>query len=72
MVAALLIIDHFYHYLLLFSAVVIIYHHCLLLVAAVGKLDKASTAADDSERAKKVLFSIMCRMDSGYIHQVVE
>ena len=27
-----------------------------------GKLDKASTAADDSERAKKVLFSIMCRV----------
>ena len=24
------------------------------MVAAVGKLDKASTAADDSERAKKV------------------
>ena len=25
------------------------------MVAAVGKLDKASTAADDSERAKKVM-----------------
>ena len=25
----------------------------------------------DSERAKKVLFSIMCRMDSGYKHQVI-
>ena len=36
-----------------------------------GKLDKASTAADDSERAKKVLFSSMCRVVSGDKHQVI-
>ena len=71
MVAALFIIDHFHHYLLLLSAFIIIYHHYLLLVAAVGKLDKASTAADDSERAKKVLFSSMCRVVSGDKHQVI-
>merc|ERR1712130_777091 len=39
------------------------------MVAAVGKLDKASTAADDSERAKKV-FQSKAEEDGRRIHQL--